>query len=75
MLFFFFGIHGLIDGVLNSFFSDDLWWTGSGELVAKSDDFAGHQVYLFVSAAKSSETLKGSLDLWNTSTTLSEMHK
>lgn len=39
----------------------------SGEqsmLVAKSDAFESHQVSLFVSAAKTSEMLKNSLDLW-----------
>lgn len=36
-----------------------------GMLVAKSDAFEGHQVYIFVSAAKTSETLKDGLDLWN----------
>lgn len=40
---------------------------GSGEqrmLMAKSDAFERHQVSLFVSAAKTSEMLRDSLDLW-----------
>lgn len=46
-----------------------------GMPVAKSDTFEGHQVYIFVGAAKTAETLKDSLDLWNISTTLFEVHK
>lgn len=50
----------------------------SGEqsiLVAKSDAFEGHQVYIFVSGAKTSETLRDSPDFWNILATSFEMHK